>query len=139
MVPVIGGTSIPACAIFCGKNCAQTRMSVPLVSYAPQDTHHTCRPGAAQVLRQAERVSFELHVASFTADLGKDVANLRYAGGAHGMTFGLEAARGVDWFFTGARGRTRGLVGSAAASFYKPQIFERHDLGDREAIVQFGK
>ena len=73
-------------------------------SYVPQNGHDTRSARTAQILRQPERIALQLHVAGFAADLGNEIAELRHAGGAHGMALGFQAARGVDRLLAGARG-----------------------------------
>ena len=67
---------------------------------------------------------------------GHEVADLRHAGCAHGMAFGFQAAAGVDGFLAGARRGAGGFVGAATAALDEAEIFDRHDFGDGEAIVQ---
>src|SRR4029077_312430 len=99
-----------------------TRRRGERISYVAEDAQNTRSSRTAQILGQAERISFQLQVAGFAADLGHDVAELRDAGGAHGMALGFEAARGVDRLLACARSGAGGFVRSARTAFDKTQI-----------------
>src|SRR5579872_7234501 len=122
MVPVIGLATVLA-----------TRSDVA------QNADHAGGPGAAQILRKAERMTLELHIASLAADLGEHVADLRDTGRTDRMSFGFQAAAGINGFLALAGSGAGGFIGTSAAALDEAEILERDNLGDSKTIVHFGE
>ena len=89
---------------------------------SPQDGDHAGGAGAAQVLRQAQRVPRDLPLAGFAADLQHQVADLRDAGRAHGMAFRFQPAAGIDGPLARAGGAAGQRVRAALAALDEAEI-----------------
>ena len=117
-----------------GVNSSGRACSVP-----PQDGNHAGAAAAAQVLREAERVPLQLPLARFAAHLLHHIANLRHAGAPTGWPFDFKPPLALIGMAPSRRVPPSQLKKPAAPAFHEPQIFHRDNLGDREAIVQFGE
>src|SRR2546430_4290035 len=106
---------------------------------ATEDRHAGHRPGAAQVVREADPGPLHLPLARLAAELRHELVDHAHAGGADRVPVRLETARRVHRLLAAER-RTPLLDESAAlAAAAEAEILVGQDLGDGEAVVHLGE
>src|SRR5258708_20008535 len=81
-------------------------------------------------------MSGKLPLPCFASNLLDHVADLSHARRSYRMALGLEPAARVHGLGAVARGISCRRAEAALAAGHEAQVFERDDLGDREALVQ---
>src|SRR5437016_2210785 len=94
--------------------------------------------GPAERVRESPPGSDDLALARLAAQLTHDLHGLGDAGRADGLAARLQAARGVhgDLPVQGRQAFRR--RGPALALLDEPEVLDRHDLRDREAVMDLG-
>src|ERR1035438_6106936 len=108
-------------------------------SCSPQYRHDAGGARSTEILRQAERIPFDLPLACFAPNLLRDVTDLPYARGAHWMTLRLQSAAGIHRPLALNAGPAGQGVWAAFAFLHETQIFDSDDLRDGETVVHFGE
>src|SRR5690606_38757820 len=104
---------------------------------AGQDCHGRHRGGATDIVGQCGPGSVDL-ILGFAPQLIEQLIALRYAGGARGMTLGLQSATGID------RNRTTHVVLAGLDQFVsleplsEAEILATDQFDTGEAVVDFG-
>src|SRR5262249_36719695 len=105
-------------------------------SATAEEADENGRGVAAERVGEADLGPVDLPTAGLAAQLGDDLHDLGSAGRADRVALGLEAAGGVDGHLA-AQARPALFGGdSPRARLEQAETFRRHDLRDREAVVQ---
>src|ERR1035438_7445986 len=92
-------------------------------SCSPQDGHDAGCARSTEILRQAQRIPFDLPLACFAPNLLRDIADLADARRTHRMTFRFESTAGIHWALA-LNARPAGQrVWPAFAFLHEAQIF----------------